>query len=66
MEVENQLKTAEASAKIKVVDAQADADANRIRQQTLTPMLIQQQFIDKWDGKTPLYGSAPTLFKNLN
>lgn len=65
MEVENQLKTAEAQAKIKVVEAQADADANRIRQQTLTPMLIQQQFIEKWDGKTPLYGSAPTFFKNV-
>lgn len=66
MEVENQLKTAEASAKIKVVEAQAEADANRIRQLTLTPMLIQQQFIDKWDGKTPLYGNAPTLFKSIN
>lgn len=65
MEVENQLKTAEAQAKIKVVEAQAEADANRIRQLTLTPMLIQQQFIDKWDGKTPLYGSAPTFFKNV-
>src|SRR6185369_2371971 len=65
MEVENQLKTAEAQAKIKVVEAQAEADANRIRQTTLTPMLIQQQFIDKWDGKTPLYNSAPTLFKNV-
>jgi regulator of protease activity HflC (stomatin/prohibitin superfamily) len=66
MEVENQLKTAEAQAKIKVVEAQAEADANRIRQMTLTPMLIQQQFIDKWDGKTPLYGSSPTFFKNVN
>lgn len=65
MEVENQLKTAEAQAKIKVVEAQAEADANRIRQMTLTPMLIQQQFIDKWDGRTPLYGTAPTFFKNV-
>jgi len=66
MEVENQLKTAEASAKIKIVEAQADADANRLRQQTLSPMLIQQKFIDKWNGAVPLYGTAPVLFKNVD
>jgi len=66
MEVENQLKTATASAKIKIVEAQAEADANRLRQQTLTPMLIQQQFIDKWDGKSSLYGNSPMFFKSIN
>lgn len=65
MEVENQLKTAEAQAKIKVVEAQAEADANRLRQQTLTPMQIQHEFIERWDGKTPLYGQAPVLFRSV-
>lgn len=66
MEVENQLKTAEAQAKIKIVEAQAEATANELRQRTLTPLLVTQQFIEKWDGKTPLYGSSPQLFKTVN
>lgn len=65
MQVENELKVAEAQARKKIVDAEADARANELRQKTLTPLLIQQQFIDKWDGKTPLYGSVPTFFKNV-
>ena len=40
--------------------------ANKLKQQTLTPLLVQQQFIEKWDGKTPLYGNVPTLFKTVD
>lgn len=40
-------------------------DYNRILSEGITPQLLQQQFIEKWDGKTPLYGNMPvTLFKN--
>lgn len=66
MQAENQLKVAEANARIKIVEAKAEAEANELKQRTLTPMLIQQQFIEKWDGKTPLYGNAPTFFKNVD
>jgi hypothetical protein len=39
---------------------------NLIRSAGITPQLIQQQFIEKWDGKTPLYGTMPiTLFKDV-
>ena len=33
----------------------------------LTPQLLQQQFINKWDGHTPIYGDAMPvqLFKNV-
>lgn len=48
-----------------LIEAAAEADANRIKQQTLTPMIIQQQFIDKWNGSTPLYGNSPMLLKGL-
>ena len=61
---ENQVKTAEAQAKIKVARAQGDAEAmltkakaeaeaNRMKQTTLTPMLLQQLWIEKWNGKLP-------------
>lgn len=41
------------------------ADENIILSRGITPQLLQQQFIDKWDGRTPIYGTMPvTLFKN--
>jgi len=64
MRVENELRVTEAQAKKLIVSARAEKEANDLKQMSLTPMLIQQKFIDKWDGHTPLYGSAPILFKN--
>lgn len=65
MMVENELRVAEAQAKKMIVQAEAEKKANELKQQSLTPLLIQQQFIEKWDGKTPLYGTTPTFFKNV-
>jgi regulator of protease activity HflC (stomatin/prohibitin superfamily) len=76
LQAENQVKTAEAQAKIKVAQAdgeaqamlttaRAEAEANRLRQATLTENLLQQQFINKWDGVLPVYGQVPTLFKSI-
>jgi len=65
MKVENELRVAEAEAKKLIVQAEAEKRANELKQQSLTTLLIQQQFIEKWDGKTPLYGSVPTFFKNV-
>jgi regulator of protease activity HflC (stomatin/prohibitin superfamily) len=56
------LATATNEAKAKVASAQGDADANRIRQQTITDAVLQQQalnnqaaMINKWDGHLPQY-----------
>jgi regulator of protease activity HflC (stomatin/prohibitin superfamily) len=76
LRAENEVKTAEAQAKIKVataegnasaliVQAKAEAEANKLKQQTLTPLLIQQQYIEKWNGVLPTYGQVPQLFKNI-
>lgn len=56
---------AEGEAAATLVRAKAEAEANRLRQQTLTPLLIQQQTIEKWDGKLPQYGTVPQFFKNI-
>lgn len=56
---------AEAQAKVLVIQAEAEKKSNEIRSQSLTPMLIEQLFIEKWDGKTPLYGSSPVFFKPI-
>ncbi len=73
---ENKVKQAEAEAKIKVATAEgnaqamltsakAEAEANRMKQQTLTPLLLQLEYINKWDGKLPVYGQVPQMFKNI-
>lgn len=61
-----QVATAEGNAKSLVIQAEADAQANRLRQQSLTPLLVQQQFIEKWNGVLPTYGQVPQLFKGIN
>jgi hemerythrin superfamily protein len=42
------------------------AEENKILSSGITPQLLQRDFIDKWDGRTPIYGTMPvTLFKNV-
>jgi regulator of protease activity HflC (stomatin/prohibitin superfamily) len=76
LRAENEVKTAEAQAKIKVATAngnaqamltaaKAEAEANRMKQVTLTPLLLQLEWINKWDGKLPVYGTAPQLYKGM-
>ena len=66
MRVENELKIAQAEARKLLVLAESEAKANELRKQSLNSLLIQQQFIEKWDGKTPIYGNAPAFFKSVN
>jgi len=66
MRVENELKVSQAQARKLIVQAEAEAKANELRKQSLNPLLIQQQFIEKWDGKTPIYGNSPAFFKNVD
>lgn len=79
---ENQVKTAEAQAKIKVAkaegnaqatltEARAEAESNRLRQSTLTPLLIQQQWIEAWKyggSQVPTYmaGNGEKFMMNLS
>jgi hypothetical protein len=41
------------------------AEENKILSSGITPQLLQQQFIDKWDGHTAIYGSAPFFLKEV-
>ena len=44
---------AQAQADAVLIQAQADAEANKLKQQTLTPELIQAQWIAQWNGQLP-------------
>jgi regulator of protease activity HflC (stomatin/prohibitin superfamily) len=77
LRTENEVKTAEAQAKIKIATAEgnaiamltaakAEAEANRMKQQTLTPLLLQLEWINKWNGQVSQYsmngnGATPMI-----
>lgn len=74
LRAENQVKEAEANAKIAIAKAQGEADAlkiqadgeayyNRTVAASLNPLLVQQYAIEKWDGDLPMYtGSGAVPF----
>jgi regulator of protease activity HflC (stomatin/prohibitin superfamily) len=75
---ENQVKTAEAQAKIKVATAEgnaqamlatakAEAESYKLKQSAITPMLLQQMWIEKWNGQMPTtqLGSGTNMMYNV-
>jgi len=75
---ENQVKTAEAQAKIKVATAEgnaqamlatskAEAESYRLKQSAITPMLLQQMWIEKWNGTLPTtqLGAGTNMMYNV-
>ena len=42
------------NAQAMLASAKAEAEANRLKQQTITPMLLQLEWINKWNGKLPV------------
>lgn len=56
---------AEGTAKALVVQAESQAKANRLLNDTLTPMLIETKRIDKWNGVQPttMLGSATPMIR---
>jgi regulator of protease activity HflC (stomatin/prohibitin superfamily) len=49
---------ADGEAQSNLIRAKADAEANRLRQVSLTPLLIEQEKIAKWNGQLPNYQGA--------
>lgn len=50
---EQNLEKAKLEAEAKVAQAQGEADANALLQQTLTDAVLKEKFIEKWDGNLP-------------
>ena len=58
---------AEGDAQATLVKAKAQAEANRLLQETLTPLLVQSKAIDRWNGTLPQFsGGGAVPFVNLN
>lgn len=61
-----ELETVKVNAQKSIEEAQAQAEAQRLKQATLTPQLLQQEAIKKWNGVLPQYsGSDGGLFFNI-
>ena len=76
LRISNEVASIEAEAKKKVAEAKGVADALKIKGDaeadynkkiatSLSILIIQQNLIEKWDGKLPTYGEVPTLFKSV-
>lgn len=52
-EAQVKLTEAQAAAEAKLIEAEAEAEANRLLQESLTALILQQEYIDKWDGELP-------------
>lgn len=68
MQVENEVKVAEAQAKKLIVAAEAEKKANELRQQALTPAILEKMWIEKWDGIVPtvITGGNTSTFLDLS
>lgn len=66
-EYENKTKVAqaEADAKAKIVAAEAEAKSNELLEKSLTDKILQEMYIDKWDGKLPGVMSGESGFSIL-
>lgn len=71
LKAENEVKQAEAKAKIAIANAQGEAKAMRIKADaeayynrtisaSLSPMIVQEDWIEKWDGHLPTYSGGGT------
>lgn len=65
LQIDNEVAVAKAEAEKLLVAARAEAEANRLREQALTPSILEKMWIEKWDGHLPQYGAVPTLFKDI-
>jgi prohibitin 2 len=59
----NQIKVQAAEA---IASANGEAQANRLRRQQITPLTVEYDAVQKWDGKLPgVMGSGAVPFFNL-
>lgn len=62
----NEVEVTKAEAEKMLVAARAEKEANELRNKALTPAVLEKMWIEKWDGKLPVYGEVPTLFQNIS
>lgn len=64
-EAQKEIEQAKGKAEAMRINSEAEANANRALTTTMSPLLIQKMMIEKWDGKLPVYGEVPKLFRSI-
>lgn len=64
-EAEKKIAAADGEAQALKIKGDAEAEYNRKIAASLSPLIVQQMMLEKWDGKLPIYGTVPTLFRNV-
>jgi len=64
-EAQKSIESARGDSASTIIRARAEAEANRLKQQSLTSLIVQQAMIEKWDGRLPQYGTVPQLFRDV-
>lgn len=59
------IEAARGKAEAMKIEADAERYSYEQKQRALTKLLVQQQFIEKWNGTLPTYGTVPELFKSI-
>lgn len=65
-EAEKQRIEAEGKAKAKIIEAEAEAEANEKISKSITPEVLQREWIQKWNGKTPSVVSDGNIMYGIN
>ena len=60
---EQNLAKAKLDAEKKLTEAKATAEANRLKQETITDKIIQEKFIEKWNGSLPTTMTGDDIMK---
>lgn len=63
--IQNEVMQAKAQAEKAVAIAKGEAEANRIKQLSITDTLIRYESVQKWDGHLPLYSGSGVPLINL-
>lgn len=57
----NEVAVKKAEAEKMLVQARAEREANELKSASLTPAILKKMWIEKWDGKLPVYGNIPQI-----
>ncbi len=57
----NEVAVKKAEAEKMLVQARAEREANELKSAKLTPAILKKMWIEKWDGKLPVYGNVPQI-----
>jgi len=55
LRAERDIERVKNEAKARIAKAQAEAEELRLKRQQLTPLMVQKEWIEKWDGKLPTF-----------